>query len=386
MNTGSSRLNRFVALVMLLICLLISTESFSQTVIHPTKKNIPVSTDPKFALRHQVADHTLWDWNSLDMVSIGVDEGDYSQMIGVIADVEIDHRGTIYYADIVHSQVRSYDYLGKWIANIGAAGHGPGEFRQPMGVGVFADRAQIMIADFQMNQIFKREDDTFQFISSHRPKHYSSTGQLCVLDDHYYLLHAGNFSDSQGNSDIIHKYSLAGDWIDSFGDSYDYDDPFIVSMMMINSFLSCNSEHKTIAIVINHIPAMTAYSEQGDRLWQVTFPEYRPDIVEEDIKNGRKYHSVMSKDGRSIFQSLFSDKKNFYVTYGRQNSSPNRSPPFWFSDNHVFRVDAKTGLGEYLGAGAPGANSGEHIVAIDGDYRFTITTTGTPQIRIYKPK
>ena len=364
---------------MLLMSTFASGTGFAQTVIHPTKENIPVSSDPHFELRHEVEGSDSWEWESYEVTEIGVNEGDYFQMLGMVWDLELDRKGTLYYLDLLHTQVRAYNYDGNWIANVSSPGFGPGELSFPIGIAVTPEGKQVIVSDQQENHVFERSDTTFNLISTQRSKYPAVAGQLCLMREHYFTV----FSTSQ-EEPFIHKYTLDGEWVSSFGEPYKDQDPFIVGMFTDGVFLSCNLEYRTIAVVTQHIPSMIGYSEQGDKLWQVTFPDYLSDTVKEHWKNGKKYHTVLQEDNRSVFKSLFSDGKYFYVTYNFQFRAPREYPPIKYSAGHAFRVNAQTGLGVYLGAAGP--VSGEHLMALDGDYRFTVTENkGFPQIRIYKP-
>ena len=85
-----------------------------------------------------------------------------------------------------------------------------------------------------------------------------------------------------------------------------------------------------------------------------------------------------------MFKSLFSDGDYFYVTYSFIKTDLGNMPPLKFMENHIFRVDARTGLGHYLGTGP---KPGEHLLAVDGEFRFTLTQNeGFPQIRVYEPR
>ncbi len=117
---------RFVTTVLLMFTF-VSGTGFAQTVIHPTKENVPVSSDPRFELRHEVEGSDAWEWESYEVTEIGVNEGDYVQMLGMVWDLELDHKGTLYYLDLLHTQVRAYNYDGNWIANVSSPGVGPGE-------------------------------------------------------------------------------------------------------------------------------------------------------------------------------------------------------------------------------------------------------------------
>ncbi|MCY3630803.1 MAG: 6-bladed beta-propeller [Rhodothermaceae bacterium] len=366
-----------ISVVLLVTVLLLPPRSSSQSVIHPTKENIPVSSDPRFELGH---DHNeeVWSWDMMDMATVGVDEGNAHEMIGLIGNFDIDHSGTMYYVDLMDNQVRAYGYDGKFIADVSTAGSGPGEFRQPFGFAVLEGGRTIIVGDVGVDHVFQREGDTFKLISTNRPEYRGDA--LCAMKGYYYNQ---GYVEKQHDG-VIHKYTLDGNWENSFGKPYNYEDSFIVSLITRDAMLACNAKHGVIAQVTNHIPAMTGYSEDGQELWQVTFSDYRIDTVLESVRDGRRYHTVLQEDGTSVFTSLFSDRDYFYVTYSFVKRDMGNMPPLKFMESHIFRVNARTGLGHYLGTGP---EPGEHLLAVDGEYRFTTTQNeGFPQIRVYKPR
>ncbi len=364
------------SLVLSGVILLLPRVTFAQSVIHPTKENIPVSSDPRFELGHN-DNEEVWSWDMMDIATVGVDEGEAHEMIAVVWDFDVDQKGTMYYVDLIGREVRAYGYDGKFITDVSTAGSGPGEFREPTGLAVIEDGRKIIVGDFDVDHVFQREGDTFNLISTNHPE-YPQGDALCAMNGSYY----NQSYVGKEHGGVIHKYTLEGDWEKSFGKPYDYERHFVVSAIVGDAMLACNAKHGVIAQVTNHIPAMTGYSEDGEELWQVTFSDYRNDTILE-VENGLRYHTVLQKDHASVFKSLFSDGDYFFVTYSFIKRDLKKIPPIKFMENHIFRVDAQTGLGHYLGAGP---KPGEHLLAVDGEYRFTVTQNeGFPQIRVYKP-
>ncbi len=378
MLDGFSYVGRSLALSV--VVLLLPLKASAQSVIHPTKENIPVSSDPRFELGHN-HNEEVWSWDMMDITTVGVDEGNDSEMIGVVWDFDVDHKGTMYYVDLLGGVVRAYGYDGKFIADVSTAGYGPGEFVEPAGLAVTEGGRKIIVGDtgVGVDHVFQREGDTFNLISTNHPE-YRQEEALCAMNGSYYnQSYVGKEHDG-----VIHKYTLGGDWEKSFGKPYNYENSFIVSKIVGNAMLACNAEHGVVAQIINHIPAMTGYSEDGEELWQVTFSDYRTDTVLESVRDGRRYHTVLQEDNTSVFKSLSSDGDYFYVTYSFVKRDLGNMPPLKFMENHIFRVHARTGLGHYLGTGP---TPGEHLLAVDGEYRFTTTQNeGFPQIRVYKTR
>lgn len=353
----------------------------AQAVIHPTKENIPTSSDPRFELSHEIEGADFWHWNSSSISEIGVDEGDTFQMLGIVFDLETDRERTVYYLDLIHSEVRAYDYEGNWIGNVANSGIGPGELQSPVGLLVIPDNSQIVISDQLTHHVFERNEATFELVSTQRPTNPSRNGHLCTMNEHYYLV-SYEFGSAASEHKIIQKYTLDGEWVTSFGTPYIYDDPLFPIVFADETLIACNSEHNTIAVITNHIPAMTGYSDQGELLWQVTFPDFQSDVVKELVIEGRVTSRVMFEAGTSVFRSLLSDGEYFYVTYVFREKASRLLQRLRLSESHAFRVNAHSGLGVYLGAAGP--EEGELLVAMDGEYRFTVTNnSGFPQIRIH---
>lgn len=53
----------------------------------------------------------------MDIATVGVDEGNAYEMIGLLVNFDIDHNGTMYYVDLMDTQVHAYSYDGKFIGN-----------------------------------------------------------------------------------------------------------------------------------------------------------------------------------------------------------------------------------------------------------------------------
>ncbi len=53
----------------------------------------------------------------MDIATVGVDEGNAYEMIGLLVNFDIDHNGTMYYVDLMDIQVHVYGYDDKFIGN-----------------------------------------------------------------------------------------------------------------------------------------------------------------------------------------------------------------------------------------------------------------------------
>ena len=79
--------------------------------------------------------------------------------------------------------------------------------------------------------------------------------------------------------------------------------------------------------------------------------------------------------GEGFLHTLFSDgRDHFYLGYHRKGEQPAE-----FS-NHLFKVDARTGEGAYLGVGSASAVIGDHVI-LSHEYpypRVTVSKRSSP--------
>ena len=123
------------------------------------------------------------------------------------------------------------------------------------------------------------------------------------------------------------------------------------------------------------MPVLTAYTENGSVLWRARLDDFKPlAMVEMQDEHGRDgIRNKAPEPGESFLHTLFSDvTDHFYLGYFTQGAEKGSFK------NHVFRVDARTGEGEYLGNGEVSAVSGSHAF-LGLEYPY-------PRVTIYKRK
>ncbi|MFW6202328.1 MAG: 6-bladed beta-propeller [Gemmatimonadota bacterium] len=108
-------------------------------------------------------------WRVVEELRIGAVSGTAANVFGDVADVEVDAAGRLFVVDRLAREVRVFGPEGRHIRNIGRAGPGPGEFRQPTGI-VFHPDGTLWVADLSGNG-YSVFDTTGTFIRA-----YSSVG------------------------------------------------------------------------------------------------------------------------------------------------------------------------------------------------------------------
>ena len=120
---------------------------------------------------------------------------------------------------------------------------------------------------------------------------------------------------------------------------------------------------------------MTGYKENGEIAWQVRLADLDPIHYAE--YSGRAWGWDRPKRGQGMIRSLFTDSTgDFYVQYMIAKGNGFDSIPDY---GPLFKIDALTGEGAYLGHAPP-------VKDIDAGYVFSASNDPFPRVVIYKPQ
>ena len=314
----------------------------AQERMHPTSDNIPTITDPDFILKPtgnilEIGSDFYSSLALTDTVIIGVAEGERHEMLGKVADIEIDADGRRFVLDSGLHEVLVYDSDGSYLGFFGGEGSGPGEFTEP-GDLALSDSGRIAVVIGSRIQVFERQESGQFFYRNSFP----SIGTYgCVMNDHVYVLKY--YPDRPGS---IQKLTLEGKWVASFGYTYKSKSEFITSLISggLGGRLACSEQHGVIGLMLLRIPVLHGYSEDGELLWRVKIEDVKPPPIEEQ-RGGRSavYKNHTKGDGLGAHFFVDGDEEHFNLTYlvnaGRGGLHP------W----HYYRVDVQTGHGHYVG-------------------------------------
>ena len=367
-----------LALSVLLITILIAapdTVSGQQKVRlverHPTPDNIPEVTDPKFIL-HEGSESTFLNEDDYETITIGVAEGDYHEMFGDVADIASLGDGTLLVLDSEYSELRFYNYDGDLLGIFGGPGEGPGEFPNPPDYISVADQGKTVFTDgFQTYSIraFERKGASkLAPLLKFQEDLIGSAG--CAMNGYFWFL--GYLPIEKG---VLHKYNYQGERVASFLDFYESPREYISHRLSKIGSIACSEKHGIVALNRVNAPVITGYREDGEVAWQVKLADFDPLMYIETDQPG--WGRDMPTRGKGLIRSLFTDSDgDFYVHYsvaeGRGfDTIPDHGP--------LFRIDALTGLGTYLGNIPP-------VREIDGSYVFSASNSPFPHVVIHKPK
>jgi hypothetical protein len=314
----------------------------------------------------------------LEGVLIGLEEGEPLEMIGRATDFDISADG-LYYVDFEYGHVRAYDFLGNLTAVIGKRGEGPEEFPfvQQVSVTRTVDAPLLVVgASSRRISVFKQEGAAWVLRNYFHTAHYFGDGDLCAMQDHVYTI---GYSEEQPG--VIHKYTLEGELVLSFGEPYGDSNPFIRSNLSERGTLDCNETHHTIAYADDLNPVVTGFSDTGVTRWRVELadasiaptPQRRTDAGQTTIS----FPSHGSGDTSSIRFIPATDSDLFFVSYLIYGSEG-------AEQQHVYSVNVVSGDGKYIGYHPFRINDTSVLVkAIDAQRIYTTVYKGFPQIGIY---
>jgi hypothetical protein len=145
---------------------------------------------------------------------IGIKEGNEKYIFGSIYDIEVDKLGNIFVLDSISSNIKKYDKHGDYVLDFGRSGQAPGEFGFPESMVLDSER-QIYILDSPIVKIFNEFGDYIREFNS------KVFGIDIALDENESLILLG---PKEGK--IFHIFDRTGDFLFSFGSTFDIPDAF----------------------------------------------------------------------------------------------------------------------------------------------------------------
>ena len=338
---------------------------------HPTAENIPEVADPRFIL-HEDEETVFLAEDSYETVTIGVEDGGYEEMFGEVADIAAMDDGTFLVLDSEASEVRMFDYDGSFLGLFGGPGEGPGEFRGSVDQLSVSKRGDLVFAvGFGSHLITAHERQgraAFAPLLSFPKALNGEAG--CVMNGYFWF-----YGYSPAVKGVLHKYSFDGEREASFLDFYMSPREYISHRMSRQGTVACSEDHGVVALNRVNAPVVTGYNENGERVWQVRFADFDPMQYVE--YTGPGWGCCTDEPGQARITSLFSDSAgDFYVQYTVMEEN---GDPATRDHGPLFRIDARTGEGAYVGRAPP-------ILDIDGDYAFAASNFPFPRVVIHKRK
>ena len=356
--------------------------------LHPTEDNIPVITDSRFVLYEEKPAETkpFLDVSGANGHLIGVMEGSSAEMIGDITDVATS-KNTFYYADSEYGEVRIYDQFGSFMGTVGSPGPGPGELQQLDKLSVSDDGEILAVLDQGTRvQVFRQRDSTYALEFTFRVPDSLYGGDICVMNDHVYTLGLSVLEELDG---IIHKYTISGEYVTSFGAIYKTSFELLRRMLAPQGSLECNEKYGVVGHVNDNIPVLAGYTDTGSLIWQVKLADFNPMKMEEGVtsEGAPSVTRRAPKTGDSLANLLLSNTEDSFLFTYFTVSDFNSLTEMLSGTRHYFNVEVQTGQGSYLGQNTD-IDLAEYPIlrALDAERAYTMAFSPFPQIGIYHRK
>ncbi len=338
--------------------------SVSPGTRHPTPENIPEACPPDLALRESrnASERVFLGGIDADSVVLGVLEGKHHEMFGYIADVATDGLETLYVLDSEYNEVRVFDYSGNFLGSFGSPGRGPGEFRSPQEIAVSG--RTVFVVEYLQVHVFERQESGFLLTDSFKKDFMGFRGN-CAMNGHLYTV---GYSPEEEH--VVHKLTVDGISEASFAEPYSSANTAVQTVISSDGLLACSEKHRIVGVIMDNVPTLTAYTEDGVVAWRTRLTDFRPRVMEELIDEGR---AAILQGREGYLHTLFSDgADHFYLGYYTAGYDEDDYA------NHIFRIDVRTGKGEHLGTG--------NVAAVNGGSIFVASHHPYPRIIIYKRK
>ena len=344
--------------------------------LHPTQRNLDIPDARPLSVPLDDISLASIVSDTSEYVKIGVNEGPPHAMFGHIADVALDSFNNVYILDSEYNTVRAYDIGGTYLSSFGRAGNGPGELYEPESISLIDNGNRAVITTGRVTIFSRTSPSTFEFDRTFNvPYPAFWEGGSCSMNGHVYTL---DYSpEAQG---VIHKYSLDGAYITSFGNEYISSVPFVTSQLSDRGYLACSAQSDVIGWISIYLPFIHGYSSDGDHLWTFRIEGFVPAFVEQRrIDDGRP--AVRFKNtqvGQSSHMGLHvDDQGHFFASFITVERDIVGVRDQLMSKGHVVRIDPSTEEGTYWA-------TVKGLAAVWGGYIAIGTDRPYPHVRVYK--
>lgn len=350
-----------------------SCSNFGQDsdLTHPNKENLL----PEESIDNYINQNTntaLIDSNSLVLLnSIGTNEGSIEEMLGRIIVSKIIDTSQVVVLDNSQNRLKVFDFqTGKLQASLAREGRGPGELVQPTDMEVTG--SNIIVSDRLLKlSFYSINNDSITFRDQVNIAY--TPNKICAIDNFVFV----SGIDLKSNY-TIYKYDISTlEYLGQFHETYKSDNP-LVSMMLSNNLISCNSATESILVVTPYLPYVYSYDTDGNLKWISEIEDFYPMIATEGIgSNGRSsLNQSLNTDGLTDRHLRFLEQNgsNFNVLQIIRTEMKNKETIG--GSFLTFEIDTRTGEGSLI------SNEINKIYDLTNDYLILPGSEDYPTINL----
>lgn len=197
-------------------------------------------------------------------LEIGVLDGAPEYVFGQIADVAGLPSGQILVLDAQYRRLTMFSADGNFLARVGRAGRGPGEFIAPVALAVNGNEVLVLDVGQARVHAFQLAEKSLEFSGSIPVP--ASTRSMCAMTG--FLI---AFGYQRGH--MVHVLTRAGEPVRWFGQPF-HSDP-VVAQLATNGKVECiEGEVPGVIVFPTNFPTVYAYNLDGTARWSAKLPGF----------------------------------------------------------------------------------------------------------------
>lgn len=203
--------------------------------------------------------------------TVGVADGPSGEIFGEVSGLEVDRSGRLYVLDRQDNRIRVFGSDGRFLAEAGREGGGPGEFRYLAGSDITEEGA-LLIADSGNGRVtrLRLEEGGALTTEAVIPLGFPPM-DVCSLGERMYVLRRSNLVGAE-ESGMIQEIDSTGRILRTFGDPIqtppeDRREIGEWNHMLNLGTLACDPATRTVFFTRTLEPSVEAFDEDGSRRW-----------------------------------------------------------------------------------------------------------------------
>ncbi len=230
--------------------------------------------------------------------------------LGVVADAVADPQGRVFILDETGPRIVVTDSHLRPLGYFGRRGSGPGEFREPVSIGILADgRVAVLDRALRRVTILAVRQGGRSLVPERTVETRIASESMCVLADDKLLVYG--FSGAAR----LHVFDLDGRQLRSFAPGDSTRSP-MARQLLAKGRIACDQTQDEVLVSSRFLPVVEAFRiGTGERLWVDTLGSpFRPIVVTD---RGRSATVASGRAGHSLISSLFraNDYRVFQTAY-----------------------------------------------------------------------
>lgn len=208
-------------------------------------------------------------------LALGVLEGDLDQEFGDLTAVLARPAAGVLLLDSRTSQLRLFDWTGRFRGRLGRSGSGPGEFRVPTAVD-WLGADTLAVLDYGLSRITLAVwTGSVAFAGSFRVA--APAFDLCSIGPAVFVSGA-----RVGDSSIVRRIAVPGGSVRPIGSLFalDRQDPVLAGALSLRLQMECVPQLDLVVVASEWLPEVRAYAAGSGALrWSASLPDFNATIV-----------------------------------------------------------------------------------------------------------